>query len=92
MNFKPNKVAGRFIAVMCFCRHSILDDVKSVAAGTVASLFSGLGERVCINLRTEWSSLVAIGIGKCFFVAESLFFSFPILFEKGYEHKYVFSL
>lgn len=92
MNSKPYKVAKRFIAVICFCRHSILDDVQSVAAGTVASLFSGLQERVRINVRTEWSSLVAIGIRKCFFVAESLFVSFPILFENGYEHKYVFSL
>lgn len=29
------------IAMICFCRHSILDGVKSVAASTVASLFLG---------------------------------------------------
>lgn len=85
MNFKPSKVAKTIIAVICFCRHSILDDVKSVAAGTVACLFSGLQEGLCINPRIEQSSWVAIGIGKCFFVAEDLF-------EKLYEHKFVFIL
>lgn len=63
MNFKSNKVAKTIIAVICFCKHGILDDVKSVAASTVASLFSGLQEGVCINLRIELSSLVAVGIG-----------------------------
>lgn len=38
-----------------------------------------------MSLRIELSSLVAIGIGKCFVVAENLF-------ERGYKHKYVFSL
>lgn len=71
--------------MICFCRHGTLDDVKSVAASTVASLFSGLQEGVCIDLRTELSSLVAIDIWKCFLVAEDLF-------GKEYEQKYVFSL
>lgn len=71
--------------MVCFCRHGILDDVKPVAASMEASLFSGLGEGVCINLRIELSSLVAVGIGKCFLVAENLL-------GEGYEHKYIFSL
>lgn len=83
MSLKSDKVAKTIIAVICFCRHGILDD-KSVAASTVASLFSGLQEGVCINLRIELSSLVAIDIGKCLLVAEDLF-------GKEYEHKYVSS-
>lgn len=73
MNFKSNEVAKTIIAVICFCRHGILNDVKSVAASTIASLFSRLQEGVCINVRIELSPLVAIGIGKCFPVAEDLF-------------------
>lgn len=85
MNFKSNKVAKTIIAVICLCRRGVLDDVKSVAASTVASLFSGLQEGARIDLRIELSSLVAVGIGKCFPVVENLL-------EKGYEHKYLLSL
>lgn len=46
MNFKSNEVAKTIIAAICFCRHGILDDVKSVSVSTVAPLFSGLQEGV----------------------------------------------